>query len=117
MDESVFPELLGRLAYHVPVLLVYLVALVLALVFMRRAALASTLTLAGVAILAVSSIAVSVIQMLLIHSRHDGGHSVAHLGRMLTVVGVAGSCLHAVGRSLLVAAIFVGRRPPSPPAP
>jgi hypothetical protein len=48
MGEAAMSYLLSQLGYQAPMLLVYLVAFVLALVFMRRASFSCILTLIGV---------------------------------------------------------------------
>ena len=101
MNNSVVPFMISQLGYHVPTLLVYMVAFVLSLVFMRRALLPSILTLLGIAVLVITTFAITVIQAYLIQNNNL---------RWLTAVGVGGSCIGAIGQSLLVAAIFVGRQ-------
>jgi hypothetical protein len=112
MSESIFPQLAQQLVCQSPVFLVYLVAFVLALVYLRKAPLASTLTLVGVVVLVASGLAVGVIQMLLIQSHRGGSQGAVNLGQMVTLVSMVGCGFHAIGLALLVAAVFVGRRPP-----
>ena len=101
MNNSIVPYLISQLGYHVPTLLVYMVAFVLSIVFMRRALLPSILTLLGIAVLFIATFAVMVIQAYLIQSRNTG---------WFTTVGIGGNCVRAIGLSLMVAAIFVGRQ-------
>jgi predicted membrane protein len=101
MNNSIVPYMITQLGYQVPALLVYMVAFVLSIVFMRRALLASILTLLGIAVLVITTFALLVAQAYLIQSRNQG---------WMTTVGIGGNCLRASGLSLLVAAIFVGRR-------
>jgi hypothetical protein len=107
MDEAGTSFLLSQLGYQAPAMVVYLVAFILALVYMRRASTASILTLIGVSILVVAMIGVAGVQAWLIDSRQPNDREFA---RRMGVVGVAGSCVRAIGLGLLVAAVFVGRR-------
>jgi hypothetical protein len=110
MNAAASSYLTSVLIYQAPSLLVCLVAFVFALVHMRTAPLPSILTLSGVGILAVTAIVVIVAQTCLISTHESGSAGVASLGRMMMIVGVAGSCGRAMGTALLVAAIFAGRR-------
>lgn len=101
---------LSQLGYSAPFLVVYLVAFVLALVYRKRAPRASTLTLAGVAILVFSTLAGFAMQAYLFHSMTTGQH-VAWTSQMMGIAGFAATCARAAGLSLLVAAIFAGRGP------
>lgn len=98
--------LMSQLGSQAPAFLVYLIAFVLALVYMRRATMPSILTLVGVGILVVTTIGVAVVQAWLINNR-DG----ASLSSLMGILVVASSCIRAIGLGLLVSAIFVGRRP------
>ncbi len=101
MNNSILQNMIMWLGYQVPELLVYMVAFVLSLVFMRRALLPSILTLLGIAVLVITTFAAMVLQAYLIQYRNLG---------WMTTVGIGSSCVRAIGLSLLVAAIFVGRR-------
>ena len=103
MNNNSLPFLFLQIVYHAPMLLVYLVAFVLALVFMGRATVPSILTLLGLAVLLSTTIAMTVIPAYLIQSRG------ANVATMMSFVRIVGGCAHALGQSLLVAAIFVGR--------
>ncbi len=100
-NNSIVPYMITQLGYQVPALLVYMFAFVLSLVFMRRALLPSILTLLGIAVLVLATFVGTVIQAYLIQNNNY---------KWLTAVGIGGSCFHAIGLALLVAAIFVGRR-------
>ena len=101
MNNSIVPYLISQLGYHLPAMVVYMVAFVLSLVFMRRALLPSILTLLGLAVLLFTTFASTILQAYLIQNSNY---------RWLSAVGIGGCCFHAIGLSLLVAAIFVGRR-------
>ncbi len=95
--------LFSQLGYNVPWLLVYLVAVVLAFVYMSRATTPSVLTLVGVGILVASMGGRSAAQAFVI------GAGSAEMSRLMPIIGVISSCVSAVGLGFLVAAIFVGR--------
>jgi hypothetical protein len=109
MGEAGTSFLLSQLGYQAPALLVYLIAFILALIYMGRASAPSVLTLIGVGVLVVTTIGVAVAQAWLIDSRQAHDRDPAEFGRLMGIVGIAGSCVRAIGLGLLVAAIFVGR--------
>jgi hypothetical protein len=111
MGEPSIAFLLMQLGYQAPALLVYLVAFILALVYMGRASTPCTLTLVGVGMLVVTTVGMLVVQAWLMGGLNADGHNPAAFARLMGSVGLAGSCVRAVGLGFLVAAIFVGRRP------
>lgn len=100
--------LLAQLNNHGPVFLVYTVAFVVALVNLGRMWVPALLTIAGVGVLAITTIALIGCQHYLMSSQP------AEWQYWMGLLGLLGSCLRAVGMGLLVAAIFVGRNPISP---
>jgi hypothetical protein len=110
MGEAGMSFLMSQLGYQAPALLVYLVAFVLALVFMGRAPTPSVLTMIGVGVLVIATVGVAVAQAWLLDNRQANDRDPAEFARLMGVVGMAGSCVRAIGLGLLVAAIFVGRR-------
>lgn len=109
MGETGTSYLLSQLGYQAPSLLVYLVAFILALVYMSRASTPCILTLVGVGILVITTLGQAVVQASLMDGRQSGRDTV-DFARLMGIVGLAGSCVRAVGLGFLVAAIFVGRR-------
>lgn len=95
--------LLSQLNYQGPAMLVYVVAGILALVFMSRAPIPSLLTLVGVGILIFTTVAMIGAQFYVVNNRTP------QLSNMMSVIGIISSCARAVGLGFLVAAIFVGR--------
>ncbi len=100
---------LSQLGSSGPVLFVYLVAGYFAIMYMERARLPSLLTLIGVIILLVTFFGQSAANAYLIVNRKDTSYA-----QMIAIVTFVSSCLRAVGQSLLVAAIFVGRNKTAP---
>jgi hypothetical protein len=109
MGDAVTSYVLSQLGYQAPALLVYLVAFALALVFMGRALVPSILCLVGVGVLVLTTIAMTVVQAYLLQSRQDDGRGAAEITRLMGIVGFVGGGVRAIGLSLLIAAIFVGR--------
>jgi hypothetical protein len=104
--------LMSQIGYQIPALLVYLVAFILALAFMSRATIPCVLTLAGVAVLVVGTLGLTLVQASLFDSRQASGRPAADFAWLMSLTALAGSCVRAVGLGFLVAAIFVGRRAP-----
>ena len=110
MGKAGTSYLLSQLGYQAPALLVYLVAFILALVYMRRASIPCTLTLVGVGILVITTLGMAVMQASLVDSRQVYGGDSERFARLMGIIGLAGSYVRAAGLLFLVAAIFVGRR-------
>ena len=110
MGKAGTSYLLSQLGYQAPSLLVYLVAFILALVYMRRASIPCILTLVGIGILVITTLGMAVMQASLIDSRQVYGGDSERFARLMGSIGLAGSYVRAAGLLFLVAAIFVGRR-------
>ena len=110
MGEVGTSQLLSQLIFQAPQLVVYVIAFILALVYMGRASTPCILTLVAVGILVIATLGVAVIQASLIDGQQAGGRDPAEFARQMSNVALAGSCVRAVGLGLLIAAIFVGRR-------
>lgn len=110
MGKAGTSYLLSQLGFQAPALFVYLVAFILALVYMRRASIPCILTLVGVGILVITTLGMAVMQAYLIESRQVYGGDSERFALLMGSIGLAGSCVRAAGLLFLVAAIFVGRR-------
>ena len=110
MGKAGTSYLLSQLGFQAPALFVYLVAFILALVYMRRASMPCILTLVGVGILVITTLGMAVTQAYLIESRQVYGGDSERFARLMGSIGLAGSYVRAVGLFLLVVAIFVDRR-------
>jgi hypothetical protein len=110
MGKAGTSYLLSQLGYQAPSLLVYLVAFILALVYMRRASIPCILTLVDVGILVITMLGMAVMQASLIDSRQVYGGDSERVARLMGSIALAGSYVRAAGLLFLVAAIFVGRR-------
>lgn len=110
MAEPAWGYLKSQLLYQGPTLLVQAVAILLALMNMRRARGAAVLTVIGVTIMVVTA-GISVLAFAqFLQARVDGDAGGRGADTMLQAAGVVGSIGRAIGLGLLVAAIFVGRR-------
>ena len=95
--------LLTQLLGQAPMLLVYLAAIVLAIVFRDRSPLASSLVIAG----AVMHVLVAVGSAVVIQSVLAGSNP----GQRLSQWSFLGQALHAVAHALILTAAFVDRGP------
>lgn len=114
MGQAATSHLLQQLAYQAPVLLVYLVGLALGLATLRRHLLASILTAVGNGLSLVITVVVAIVQACLFQARVDDDLPVERYAQLMSVVAITGSVGRAVGIALIVAAVFVGRRRPTP---
>lgn len=105
IDGGSVSFLVSQLSSQGPVFLVYLAAIVLALMYMGRAKVPSILTLFGVVISVLTTIMSVAAHSYVISNRVDG----ASLGNQMMLISVMGSIGRAVGIGFLVAAVFVGR--------
>lgn len=100
---------MSQISYQAPTLLVCLVAFVLAVMNMSRAKVPCILALIGACLLVATAIGVAVIQGILIEGRANPGNNAIDTTRLMSIVGIVGSCLRAVSLGFWVAAIFAGR--------
>jgi predicted permease len=107
---NIFVSVLMRLAADSPVLAVYLIGVILALVFWRRYPGPCALTLIAM-VLAVA--AVVILNCLSVYldqvARADWGWEPVEVARVWSLIAIAGSLVRAVAYGLLLAAVFVGR--------
>jgi hypothetical protein len=102
---------LQQLGYATPLLIVYLVGIALAGIFVRKYPLPAMLTLAGCVILSVNVVGIAITQGYLIIARVQSGWSGPEYSQMTMIISAIGAIVRALGSALLVAAIFVGRKP------
>jgi len=108
--DNFFIQFLTQLLGQAPVLLVYLVGMVLALVFWRRCPRPAMLTLIGMALLLVTTLVQSFLFIYLVWARDDFGWSQERLGWMLSANGLMGSVIRAAAFALVLTAVFMGRK-------
>ena len=106
--------LLQQIAYASPALLVYLAGVVLAIVFIRKYPMPALLTLGGGLVLLITTIILTLIQYYLFRYRLENAWSAAEYSRVLSMITLAANIVRALGLSLWLAAVFVGRRQGKP---
>ena len=107
--------LIQQFAYTGPVLIVYLVGMVLSIVFIRKYPMPAMFALAATLILFASSLGATMAQAYFFRLRYEYGWTMAQYGRMNVIVVGITTALRVLGSALLVAAVFVGRKPKSTP--
>jgi hypothetical protein len=110
MDKLLSP-LLTQLTADSPLLLIYVVGIVLALVYWRRCRRPCAFTFFSCGLLLLTSIGQSAVRLYVFQGRADLDLSPEKLAWILTLIAQVSSCLRALGFGLLLAAIFVDRRP------
>jgi hypothetical protein len=99
-----------QLPYIGPMLVVYLVGIVLSLVNLKRFAKPAALTLAGCGLLFLVTLAFPFVQGYLFELRNERGGGFEQYERQMLIVGIASTLLRVVAFSLLLTAVFSGRR-------
>lgn len=94
---------------RVPLLLVYAVGVVLAVVYWRTHRAVAVLAAGGCGVLAATTLTFPVVQWYVMQQR-QGGWGNAEVGVWLSAIGFASGLASALGTGLLVAAAFVSRR-------
>jgi hypothetical protein len=112
MDQFLLP-FLSQLAGRAPVLLVCLAGFVLALACWKRSPTAGLLAALGTSLYACSSILGTLVSAWLIRRQMEAHDEDT---REFVISGAFFSLAHALALGLLVAAVFVGRPRPGPPA-
>jgi hypothetical protein len=111
MSHNIMPYL-TQLMSASPLLLVYFVGLILALVFWRRCPTPSLLVVIGSVLLSLVTVTYICVYQYLLQSRVELGWTHEKLGWALTITSLSSSCLRAAGVGLLLAAVFLQRRVP-----
>jgi len=102
--------LIQQIAFAGPVLVVYLVGMVLAVIFIKKYPVPAILTLLAMIVLLGTIFGVTFVQTYLIRARLGSGGSMASYSTMTSMVSIIGSIMRALGSGLLLAAVFVGRK-------
>lgn len=113
MSQNSFLPVLMQLAGQAPVLLVYVVGIILALVFWGRYRMPSMLTLIACVVMLVASIAQTVLWHTLLQMRESMGWSMQKYGSMMSAVSLVSSVVRAIALGTLLGAVFAARRPPA----
>jgi hypothetical protein len=107
--NDVFISALMQLLGQSPVLVVYLVGMILALVFRRRYPGPCLLVLLAIVFLLAVTVTQTFVTQYLIRARADLGWNHEKLGWMLSAFGLTCSIFRALGLGLLLVAVFLGR--------
>src|SRR5712692_918006 len=102
--------LIQQIAFAGPVLVVYLVGMVLAVIFIQKYPVPAILTLLATIILLGNIFGVAFAQAYFMRFRLGVFGPVASYSTIFSVVSVIGSVMRAVGSALLLTAVFVGRK-------
>lgn len=106
--DTLFP-FLSQLAIQAPLIVVWLVGMVLALMWWRRAPKVAAVTCAACAIFAVDALIGSFISVALPSMLIQRGQSPSQLGYAFAAIGIVRSLLHTVLWCGILFAIFSGR--------
>jgi hypothetical protein len=116
MNNNIMPYL-TQLMSASPLLLVYFIGLILALVFWRRCPTPSLLVVIASVLLLLVTVAHICVYQYLLQSSAELGWTHVKLGWVLTIISLASSCFRAAGMGLILAAVFLQRRVPQPVGP
>ncbi len=105
------------MAGETPVLLVYLVAMTLALVWWRRWPGPCALTLASTGLLLLMALVQPFVFFYLSRAHLELGWPDERFGWMMSANALVGSVVHAAAFGLLLTAVFIGRKDVAPTAP
>lgn len=108
MNESLLSYVLPQIGALAPQLFVSVLAFVLGFVF-RRHGTPAVLTMLGGGVLFLTMLGVTGVQYYLFQLRTEEGWDNSRFATAMSVVGIVGSCLRALGLVLIVIAVFVGR--------
>ena len=108
MSDFIIP-VLRQLLQQSPVLLVYLIGIVMAIVFWRRSPSASILVILGAGLLLLSSVTLPFVFQYILYSQRDHVSTSEGLSTVFVVLGLISGFVHAVGLGFFIAAAFAGR--------
>ncbi len=102
--------LIQQIAFAGPILVVYLVGMVTAVIFIKKYPVPAILTLLATIILLGNIFGVAFAQAYFMRFRLGVFGPMASYSTIFSVVSIIGSVMRAVGSALLLAAVFVGRK-------
>ena len=109
MNNTQWPMIFSQLAGQAPTLLVYLVGLVLAGVWWRRAPKAALFAMMGCGILLLTTVGTTFGYAYVVNTRGAGPTPATTISQIMFVIAIVGSVLRAAGIALLLAGVFAGR--------
>jgi hypothetical protein len=108
---GLLPLILTQLAYQAPFLLVYLVGIAVAAAYLKRCRGPAVLALIALVLMLAVGVGMPVVHGFIIHQSQTGGGSTASTATMFSITAWTAGIVRTVGMGLLIAAVFVGRRP------
>jgi len=115
--ENLLTTLLMQLAAQSPLLIACLAGMIAALALWQRSPRPAMLTLIGMAIFLVTIMARTFLSLYLFQLRHEHGWSLEQFGLISAGSALALTVIQAVALGLVLAAVFTGRKPVTPPPP
>lgn len=112
--ESILGPFLTQLLGQAPVLLVYVIGIVIAMVNWSRYPKPALLTFLSMALFLITSVLQSFTFVSIVHARTDFAWSASTMAAVLSVNGLMGSLFRAVAFGFLLAAVFVSRSQATP---
>lgn len=103
--------LLQQLPIMLPLALMYLVGIILALIHLNRLGTPAALALAGCVILLLMTLASPIAQAYVLALPRDGEMPATLFTRLMGAIGIVRLLFDIVGFSLMLAAVFMRRRP------
>ena len=110
MNDPTISILLQQLIGTFPMLIVSLVGLGLAVVFIRKHTSPAVLTILAILAFWVAAGGAAFAQAYLFRSRLEYGWTNIQYSQMMSIASISTSLVRALGMSLLLAAVFVGRK-------
>ena len=104
-----------QMLYQTPTLLAALLGVVLSLIFIRRHKLPAFLALLGSGTVIISSLIVTITQAYFFSAMYSSLSTTSHVyGQFANIVGWIGAIVRGLSITLLVVAIFIGRKGTTP---
>ena len=107
--DNIVGVFLMELLQQSPLLLAYTVAIFVALTYWRRYPTPCLLTMVAAGLMLTVAVLQTFFSLYLVQSRSGGDGTIARMGYLLAVIGIASSFLRALAFGLLLAAVFHGR--------
>ena len=111
MSQPGLSFLVQQLAYQAAPVLVYVIGVIVGLTFLARHPGAASLTVAACGLMLLATTAMMGIQAYVIQMQASQGWSGTQFASVMGIAGIVGSLVRAVATAMLLAAVFVGRRP------
>lgn len=115
--DNIFGAFLSQMLVQIPILLMYVIGMILALMFWRRCRGPSLLTLLAMMLLLVTKLVQSFLFLYLVRAKEDFGWSYEDFNWILSANGLFGNFISAAAFGLVLIAVFSGRNATQPSAP